>query len=388
MSKEISLQSDTKSSRSAAISVIIPVWNPGPGIDRCIDSLRNQTLKDIEMIFVDDRGSDNAMEKVKATAAEDTRIRILTNPRNLGEGPSRNAGIAAARGKYLSFIDPDDWLSDDFYELLYQAEQSEGADIAKGTDVYIKTDGSKAKRLMDLNRKIREGLKENIPMYVLFTYEHTTGLYRRELFVDTDVRYASTRRFPDTFFLNTVCTYAKTITFCDDALYYYCQRSDSAMNSIDYTALADQAKTFDEQMCWITSHLEGDDYLHDYVLMQVNGKLRVFYTLKKGIKYESDDIAFLNSLMETLRRYPELNELKKKSLPVRILMECQICLPDGVFTLSWDKHADIKTKRRLILDWIRFMSAHPRYYPAFLMHTAKRCGRKFKLLFGDCFGYS
>ena len=89
---------ETSENRSPAVSVIIPVYNPGPGIERCIDSLRNQTLQDIEMIFVDDRGSDGAMEKVKAAAAEDPRIRILTNPRNLDEGPSRNAGFTAARG--------------------------------------------------------------------------------------------------------------------------------------------------------------------------------------------------------------------------------------------------------------------------------------------------
>ena len=189
-----------------AVSVIIPVWNPGPGIEECIDSLRNQTLKDIEMIFVDDRGSDGAIEKVKAAAAEDPRIRVLTNPRNLGPGPSRNAGIAAARGKYLSFFDPDDYAALDFLELLYHAALSNRADIAKGTYVYIKEDGSIVKKTFSLNQYIRKGLEENKPLYVLFTYQHQTALYRRELFVDTDVRHGSERRCEDTFFLLAVCT--------------------------------------------------------------------------------------------------------------------------------------------------------------------------------------
>ena len=69
------------------ISVILPVWNPVLGIDRGITSLRGQTLQDIEMIFVDDRGTDDAMEKIRAAAAEVPRIRILENPENMGAGP-------------------------------------------------------------------------------------------------------------------------------------------------------------------------------------------------------------------------------------------------------------------------------------------------------------
>ena len=69
------------------VSVIVPVWNPSPAISRCVDSLRGQTLEDIEMIFVDDFGTDGAMDIVRAAAAEDPRIRIITNAENLYSGP-------------------------------------------------------------------------------------------------------------------------------------------------------------------------------------------------------------------------------------------------------------------------------------------------------------
>ena len=71
---------------SIKISVIIPVWNPGPGIARCIDSLRNQTLQEIEMIFIDDRGMDGSIDKVRAAAKDDPRIRIIKNQKNTGAG--------------------------------------------------------------------------------------------------------------------------------------------------------------------------------------------------------------------------------------------------------------------------------------------------------------
>ena len=100
------------------VSIIIPVWNPGPGIRRCVESLRGQTLEDIEMIFVDDCGTDNAMDVVHAAAKEDPRIRIIENPENLGPGISRNKGIKEARGEYLSFVDADDYVNTVFLERL------------------------------------------------------------------------------------------------------------------------------------------------------------------------------------------------------------------------------------------------------------------------------
>ena len=83
-------------------SVIVPVWNPGPGILRCIESLRNQTLKEIEMIFVDDCGTDDSMDKVRTAATEDPRIRILKNEENVGSGPSRDALLFSMGGSLAS----------------------------------------------------------------------------------------------------------------------------------------------------------------------------------------------------------------------------------------------------------------------------------------------
>lgn len=129
------MSADSTISERPRISVILPVWNPGPGIDRCLSSLRSQTLQDIEMIFVDDRGTDDAMEKIRAAAAEDPRIRILENPENMGSGPSWNRGIEAARGEYILCVDPDDFIDHHFLEVLYQYAAEKNLDIVKGSIV-------------------------------------------------------------------------------------------------------------------------------------------------------------------------------------------------------------------------------------------------------------
>ena len=123
-----SIQSDTKigRSRSAAISVIIPVYNAAPYIGDCIKSFKAQTFTDLEFIFVDDNSSDNSLEIIEAYAKEDPRVLILRSHERRYAGFSRNRGIETANGEYLSFIDPDDWISGDFYRLRYQAAKSEG----------------------------------------------------------------------------------------------------------------------------------------------------------------------------------------------------------------------------------------------------------------------
>ena len=102
------------------ISLIIPVYNVRPYISRCLESCINQSLKEIEIIIVDDCGSDGAMEIIKAYATLDSRIKIIHNPQNLGTFAARIKGAKEARGLYLSFIDADDYIDLYTCEKAYQ----------------------------------------------------------------------------------------------------------------------------------------------------------------------------------------------------------------------------------------------------------------------------
>ncbi|MBR3234791.1 MAG: glycosyltransferase family 2 protein, partial [Atopobiaceae bacterium] len=217
------------------ISVILPVYNVGPYIGRCIESLQAQTLAELEFIFVDDRSTDGSMEAVEAWAERDGRVRILRNEENLGAGPSRNRGIEAARGDYLSFVDPDDWVSPDFYELLYATAASGGGhDIAKGTRRKVDAEGGEAGPAdQELNDRIAGRSPKGQPLYGAFTYEHQSALYRRELFQDGSARYGTSRNAQDTTFLLQVCYQTGDIVLERKAVYYYAQRKGSAVHGAD-----------------------------------------------------------------------------------------------------------------------------------------------------------
>lgn len=111
------------------ISIILPTYNVGKYIGRALRSCRNQSYPNIEIVVVDDRGSDNSIEQAAAIASTDTRIRILTNSRNLGTFHARHEGVKAASGEYVVFLDPDDALHETTCATLAEVAKDGSADV-------------------------------------------------------------------------------------------------------------------------------------------------------------------------------------------------------------------------------------------------------------------
>lgn len=347
------------------ISVVVPVWNPGPGISRCIESLRSQTLKDIEIIFVDDRGTDDAMETVRKAAAEDHRIRIIENEENIGSGPSRNKGIAAAKGEYLSFIDPDDYVAANFYEKLYIKAKAEALDIAKGTTIYEKEDGAIVRRDRDLNLAIRRGLEERKPLYLVFTYEHQSAIYRREMLIANDVRYGTSRRAQDTTFLLAACMHANRFALAQEARYHFCERSDSAMHTMNTGMLVAVADAFREHVDVFMSVDTRKEDEKKYLLSIVNTYLREplrYEGLDSGNGQEDANKAvqeFAKEMEKQIKRLPFYEELAEKSFSIQALLKYGVVLPRAPYVSPWD-NATPRYWCAAIKKWADFLEAHPK----------------------------
>ena len=102
------------------ISIIVPVYNNYNFLDKCLDSIINQTYKNIEIILINDGSTDNSLKKLKKYAKVDSRI-ILINKKNEGVSKARNDGIKISTGKYITFVDSDDYLECDAIEKIYIA---------------------------------------------------------------------------------------------------------------------------------------------------------------------------------------------------------------------------------------------------------------------------
>lgn len=123
------------------VSVIVTVYNVEKYIRTCIASIQSQTIKDIEIIVVDDGTPDNSMNIVKEVARNDDRIRIIWHEKNMGLMWARRTGYMAANGVYIAFCDSDDYLPENSLELLLNEAEKTQADIVSGDFIYVKVDG-------------------------------------------------------------------------------------------------------------------------------------------------------------------------------------------------------------------------------------------------------
>lgn len=123
------------------ISVIIPVYNAEKYLSSCLDSVLNQTFSDIEIICVDDCSTDASPAILEEYCNKDSRIRILRNAVNLRAADTRNVGLDNARGKYIYFIDADDYIDSGYLEELHAVSEKTGADIVMNINIRTDTDG-------------------------------------------------------------------------------------------------------------------------------------------------------------------------------------------------------------------------------------------------------
>ena len=288
--------------RNITISVILPVYHVKPWIGECIRSLKQQRLEGLEFIVVDDCGSDNSMAAVEKWAEQDSRVRILRNEKNMGPGPSRNRGIDAARGEYLSFIDPDDWVSGDFYELLYAKAKETGCDIVKALRVSVTESGShdispETHGADGYNKKIWE--RNDLPLYCCFRTGHHSAIYKSSLFLDGEVRYGETRVGEDSTFLLKVCSRTESIITVDRAVYYYRLREGAATGSYSFKRSEAQLSSLEERIGFLKTTNPPDhlDHLVYYYKNVFHYYLTCYYyAIKEDRVPEADNAAFIQKI--------------------------------------------------------------------------------------------
>ena len=116
-------------SNSTTLSIIIPVYNSEQYLDKCITSIQNQSLKDIEIILINDGSKDKSLDICEKFAQNDNRI-IVINQENSGQATARNVGLNIAKGEYIAFADSDDWVDEDYYEKLVATAKKYDAEIS------------------------------------------------------------------------------------------------------------------------------------------------------------------------------------------------------------------------------------------------------------------
>lgn len=206
------------------VSVIIPVYNVEKYLGRCLNTVLGQTLKDIEIICINDCSLDNSLKILQEYAQKDSRLTVINLEDNKGAAYARNRGLEIAKSEYLGFIDPDDYIDLDYYECLYNKAIQDNADIVKCGRKTIQVNGTIT--TSNLNDRVKKD-KYN------FLYEWTTAIYKSALVFDNNIIFPEKcRKAQDVVFLNRCLLKSEKISFVDDVYYYYCKRKNSLHSKI------------------------------------------------------------------------------------------------------------------------------------------------------------
>ena len=240
---------------SMKISVIIPVYNTGNYLKKCLNSILNQTLKEIEIIIVNDGSSDNSLDIIKKYMKKNKNI-ILINKENGGQGSARNMGISRATGEYISFVDSDDFIDEEMLEEMYLTAKENDSDIVicNISDYYEK---SGTMRDVSLNLKkevsIQEAILYSVPSVV-------NKIYRRELLQDNKLFFNEKIWYEDFPYSIQLLVHAKKISFINKPFYHYFHRIQSTMHNQNISKNLDILKAYDE----LEEYLKINNYYDKY----------------------------------------------------------------------------------------------------------------------------
>ena len=277
------------------ISIIIPVYKVEKYLEKCIESVLKQTYTNLQIILVDDGSPDNCGKICDEYAKKDSRIEVI-HKINGGLSDARNVGINRANGRYIGFVDSDDYIKEDMYEKLINLIKEYNADVSicnlydviEGKE-YIrnKENGIKEYNRIDILKEVL--LDKNIQSYAW------NKLYKKELF--NEIKYPIGKKYEDigtTFYIFEKCN---KVVVTSKPEYYYLKRADSLVNNVTESTVLDYTEIIIQRYLYTQKNIEE--------LRKYNN-----YYLAKTLITAHNDIELLGSISEKMQeKYKELYNL-------------------------------------------------------------------------------
>lgn len=237
------IQSIISKSRLPLVSVIIPVYNTEKYLRKCLDSALNQTLHEIEVICINDGSTDGSLTILKEYELSDSRVQIIDKP-NGGYGHTMNVGIAHATGEYIAFLESDDYITSNAYEILYKNARINDVDIIKAGFYEVFSD-SIEKNKIQIARQLNlcgKVLNPAIEKKLFYTQlMNCLGLFKRSFIEKNGIVHNESpgAAHQDLGFWFQTMMYAKRVYLLDD--YFYCYRQDNSGSSMNNMVSYDYA---------------------------------------------------------------------------------------------------------------------------------------------------
>ena len=219
-------------SEEPEISVIIPVYNIGEYLDICMETIRDQSFPDMEILLINDGSTDDSAQRCREWARRDLRIRF-TDKKNEGVAVSRNLGVSMARGKYIAFVDPDDWLDLTYMEKLHDALEKSGGSFAE-CDLwrYNGRTGKKIHRRCGSRAGLAYTFREHMKYGPTATYK---SMSRRDLWTKYDIRMPDVS-FESPAIYALVLALSGNVISVEEPLYYYRRFRENSLIETGYAS--------------------------------------------------------------------------------------------------------------------------------------------------------
>lgn len=301
--------------KAPLLSIIVPVYKVENYLPKCIDSILAQTFTDFELILVEDGSPDNCPALCDAAAEKDARVRVI-HQKNGGLSAARNAGLDAARGAWVGFVDSDDYIAPEMYEVLYQAVQSTGADLALCDYAEVDEAGAPCQ---SMHVSLSEGeltgqelLKRASGLMVQLAWNK---LYRRAIF--TQLRYPEGKLNEDLFLIPEVCLQIQKAVVVPKALYYYVQRGGSIMSGNKTLRHFDAAEAAQRYWDCLVENAAYD-------------------ALANAAKFTMGSVSRIyRQLSPALRKAPRSREMLRMQFEVVSRTRRYCAVPGGLWLQSW-----------------------------------------------------
>lgn len=291
------------------ISCIVPVYNVEKYIGKCLDSILNQSFKDFEVILIDDGSTDDSGKICDEYEKIDDRIKVI-HKTNGGLSDARNTGIENAKGDYFIFIDSDDYIEENMFEILYNLNIDNNTEIAACDKAFVFEDTGKIEYGNETNTvhilNPEETFKIIVDFYKKLGMEMWNKLYSKKLF--DNVRFPKGKNFEDQATQYKLIFLSNKISYIEKSMYYYLRRD----NSITTQKYSDKEKQRFEMVNSMVNYIK--QYHTDIVSEVVTYKILSsnLTIVNKMIKSNIYDEEFLKIVIKDT--FNESKYLKKKSL--------------------------------------------------------------------------
>ena len=261
------------------VSIIVPVYNVERYVEKCLQTLINQTLKDIEIIVVNDGSTDNSRNIINEYAGNFPNLIKCYDKENGGLSDARNYGMQFARGDYIAFLDSDDYVELDMYEKMYNKAIEENSDMVECDFIWEYPD----KKVIDTGI-VYDNKKDMI------TYARVVAwnkLIKRELIEKANVSYPKGLRYEDIEFFYKMVPYYNKVSFVKEPLVHYIQR-DSSISNVQNERTKEIFDVLDNSINYYKEKNLFDEYKDE--LEYTYARILLCSSLYRMIKIENKDI--------------------------------------------------------------------------------------------------